>query len=472
MTLDIGKKRIFLFLLAYVVVIIVLFFVFELMRGYESQTERMILSRVDGSRLYGNNLGNGLLLFIQNENSFLDYSQVIPNWIRRIGFIANHQLLESYVFNKNSVEVYTSQFGLMGDLAVRIFNYFGLTIWQLYITLKLFALFAQSIIITLFIVMIKIIFGKKSAVFVAILYLTPWLLIFSTNFFYIIQINLLFLVLPFFIGRRIRNSRYAQALIVFAYFVIAFIYSLMGYMFITIWISNIFLAIYFENLYSIKKLSKSIILQRMSALIMGFLIALSLHLNRLHGFDYQEKGQSWKIYILQNKIGWVQSPILDSRYRESIFVGVLTNLKNYLDMPFLSPWVQNKLNSNIPIFSIGSLILVLILIMLWRMRRDRIYGKFIFTHGLEILMISIIGIVSWLTILRPQSADNIHLNTIIFFLPFMQLLLGISFIDNSIVANLRERKVPVKNLTIYSVIVCTLCLVSEFILLFAKYSGY
>jgi len=472
MILNIGKKRILLFLFAYVLVVIVLFFVFELMRGYESQTERMILSRVNGTNLYGNGLGNGLLLFIQNDNSLHDYTQIIPNWIRRIGFIANHQLLESYVFSKNSVEVYTSQFGLMGDLAVRICNFFGLTIWQLYITLKLFALLIQSIIISLFIVMIKNFFGKKSAVCIAMLYLTPWLLIFSTNFFYIIQINLLFLILPFFIGIRITNFRYAQALIVFAYFVIAFLYSLMGYMFITIWISNIFLAIYFENLYSSKKLPISIILQRISALIMGFLIALGLHLNRLHGFDYQEKGQSWKIYILQNKIGWVQSPILDSRYRESIFVGVLANLKNYLDMPFLSPWVQNKLNGNIPIFSIGSLILVLILIMFWRIKRDRIYSRFIFTHGLEILMISIIGIISWLTLLRPQSADNIHLNTIIFFLPFMQLLLGISMIDSSIVANLREKKVPVRKLTIYGVIVCALCLFSEFILLYAKHSGY
>jgi len=197
---------------------------------------------------------------------------------------------------------------------------------------------------------------------------------------------------------------------------------------------------------------------------LGFIAALLLHRGRLSGFDLAEKNQSWSDYIFQSKIGLVTSPIVDPRYRESIFIGVFENLNNYLNMPFITPYVQDKLGSFIPNFSIGAFIIIMLILICYRLIRIRAYYHFATSIGIEILLITFIGLVSWLTILRPQSADNIHLNVVIFFLPFMQFLVAIVFIDKSKIEKFGLYRTSTIKFFLYFSVLAFLILLSHLIL--------
>jgi hypothetical protein len=466
------KRTLQVFFVGYITVIVTLFFSFELFRGYESQTERMVLSRVVGTEIYGEGFGNNLLLFIQNQDTEFSSNQSIPNWVKKIGLIANHQLLAEYSFEKNAAEIYTSQFGLMGNLASELSQNFNLHLWQVYVVLKIFALAVQAIIVIHLISIFFIYFGQRAALFIFLLYLTPWLLIFSTNFFYLIHLNLIFFTIPIIVNKLFEKKVLAQVLIIVFYFFLSFVYSLMSYMFITIWIANVFLSIIFENAYSIKKISVRIVAYRITSVIAGFFTAIILHLNRLNGIDVEEKGQSWKIYILQNKIGIVQSEIVDDRYRTSIFVGVFENLTDFFKMPFLTPWVQNRFHDFLPNVSIGLFMLALLSIIAVRVVRDSSYRTFCLSYGLEIVLVCAIGVFTWLNLLRPQSADNIHLNTIIFFLPMIQILIGLSVIDNKSMSKFREKRLKKATLILYVAMLTSSFLVSKLILLSAQLSEY
>lgn len=467
------SRRTFVLLwVTYVSAITILFISFELMRGYESQTERMVLTRVAGTEQYGNNLGNGLLLFVQNEDSVYSPAQNIPPFIEKLGWIADHQLLAEYTFIKDSAEVYTSQYGLVGNLAIFVHKVFSLNLWQTYLFLKIFALIFQSAIVIYFISIIKNIFGLKSAIAVSFLYFTPWLLIFSTNFFYLIQVNLLFFIIPFLIESINKTKIDSEKIILATYFIITLLYSLMSYMFVPIWLTNTILAFLFQKHFYPSIFSREVILRRSIFLLLGLITALMLHRRRLSGFDLVEKGQSWNEYILQSKIGLVTSPIIDSRYRESIFVGVFENLENYFNMSFVTPYVQNKLDSFIPNFTVGHFMLILLFLIFYKLVHDRAYYFFITSVGIEILLVSIIGLVSWLTILRPQSADNIHINVIIFFIPFMQLLVAMAFMEKTKVKIFHSNRLSIIKVFSYLGLLGILILFSHLILVSALNSGF
>ena len=232
------------------------------------------------------------------------------------------------------------------------------------------------------------------------------------------------------------------------------------------------LASLLENSRGTNTISMYFTLQRIFAIVVGFLLAVVLHLHRVSGFDIQEKGQTWRNYILQNKLGFVDSPIIESRYREFIFIGPFENLFDYLRMPMLTPWVQSKINGHMPVLSIGIFLLLLCSVIGIRMFINENYSYFIKVYGLDLILITLLGVLSWLHLLRTQSADNIHLNTIIFFLPMIQILIAIAFISYSRISSFIPKQIGYSNVYIYIGLILLFHFISLALLLQAKKSGY
>lgn len=403
-----------------------LFLLVPMFRSFESSAWRMVIDRLIINLQEGYWSFNGLPVLISETAKKAVPKEQMPLVIENLGYFNGVQNLGSITKPNPNFEVYTSQFGLVGDLASLIQFTTGAPIWSISLSLSFLTIFLSSAIASYFVFLMSEIFGGISSTVSALFFLLPWPALFASNYYYSIFTNILFFLLPSIAIGRLGSEYITESFhkkFLGSLFILTFVYSLTNYTYITLWFVNTLVGLFIVN--RRYKIELKLYLQSIATIFIAFIVSFLVHLLRVRNFDLSEKKSSWTVYLVQNKIGFVTGPI-DPMYFESIKVNFMELFLRYYEVPLLTPWISAKLPSYFSYFSVGNLISFLCFVGIIRFMNSRNRGIFLGPH-IAIVSLVLFGPFSWLCLMRPQSWENSQVNIIMLFMPAIPLLAAIVF---------------------------------------------
>jgi hypothetical protein len=303
-------------------------------RTYQLDSEQLILDGI----LHGNN-ENGKM-------SLGRYSR--PNIKNQSTY--SHQLYLDR--NKQSVfREYRSQFGLQ----LYVYNFIGKTINYDVRILQAFSSFLMSLIVSLFFIIINREFSLKHALAFCIpLIISPWVVVFAKNLYWVEAAWYLPTIVAFFFGRTAFTSFKSAALLGIMLFLGFLLKMLCGYEYITtIALSACVPIIYYATKYKINAIKSFYILSLAGlSFFLAFCLALTIHANSLstdlnNGFR--------EIYYTTTKRVAIGNPELAAKeackgsdnpsecqkiYINSLKSNNLTVVGKYFIMPHFLPWID------------------------------------------------------------------------------------------------------------------------------------
>jgi hypothetical protein len=383
-------------------------------RSYESSAWRMITDRLLANSMFGKgSFGNLLVIFPEQSKKLSDASS------NSLAVVNGKNMFEFAPRHIDPPEIYTSQFGLLGDLGRIVQSFLHVNELTIYISFSVISVLISSLILARFCCVMSILLGNKAGIGAMATFLTPWPVLFAANFYYSIFGNLVFLLIPGIISDLTRPGRCRkrfETYLMISVMIFTFIFSLTNYTYITVWVACLILGLIFVS--SDVRITAKTYVQAFLSLIIGFSFALILHLIRVQNYAESIKQSSWIEYIFRNKVGIAASSV-PQQYKNSISKSPLEVLDLYLRESLITPWIQNKL----PVlgnFINGYVILLCItsIILIW-LRKYGLNSRATKLFSLNLIAIS--GPIGWILLMRPHSWDNIQVNYIFTFLPFYPL---------------------------------------------------
>lgn len=403
-------------------------------RTYESSAWRMITDRFLANDIFGRGSFGGLLVIFPETSKKISQESLFS--------VGTVNARDMFAFGSSSVkdpEIYTSQFGLIGDVGGFLQTYLNVSPFSLYIIFTFVCLALTSTILARIILIFSQNFGRRAALVSLITFLTPWPILHASNFYYTMYLNLAFLIIPIeirnMLQRKNREEYFQKALWIFLA-IFTFFLSLTNYTYVTVWVSCLVIGI------TISSKDKQLILRNylkpIGALGIGLISAIICHLIRVKSYATSIKGTNWIEYVLRNKMGLAHGNI-PTEYQESINKSPLDVLDLYLKEPLTTRWLQNKL-PDILGYANGYLLLAISLVVLLYcvFRKVGPCGRLVSLGRLNLIAIS--GPLSWILLMRPHSWDNAHLNYIFLFLPAIPLLFA------TLLAQLESERIGVDRL--------------------------
>ncbi|MDF2946602.1 MAG: hypothetical protein K0S51_1281 [Bacillales bacterium] len=306
--------------------------------------------------------------------------------------------------------LYISAYGIQG----KIFSLFALgDNFDVYFkVLKYTVGFMFAATLSLFLQSIKREFGKITFFVTLIGIITsPWLILFSLNLYWVIFLSFL----PFVITWRYYNEikfRYYCFFIVFLFF----IKSLCGYEYITnISLSCLIPIIYYElnKETHFKEILKKCAITFVST-IFGFILALGLHLVQ----GYNHFGSLQEAIKVISQRGTARS-FGDTLGKEISFFNDFITLLKYFKLPASFTAV-----SQFTLFVVFMLIIIYFFI-----NKSKFVKESKLVNLVIVCFISLIATFSWVVIAQGHMRYHLHINSIIFYIPFnLMLFVTIGFI--------------------------------------------
>jgi hypothetical protein len=388
-------------------------------RNYESSAWRMIIDRVAANRDFGSD-SFGRLLVIYPER----YKAWVGIETEGLGVVNGRNMLKLIDHVPTSPEIYVSQFGLIGELASQLESILGFSILQIYTTLSFACILISSFIIAKVCLIFRAFLGKKADVLFAFCFLSPWAVIFAMNFYYFMFANMIFLIIPVLIhelGNRNKLFLSFDNSLFFAVVIFTSVFSLTNYTYVTVWASCLVIGLLIvsaDRLISLVSYIKSFV-----ALVIGVGLGITLHLIKVSEYVKSLKETSWVEYILRNKIGFTGSKI-SSEYVSSTSKSPFEVMHQYFSVPLLNSMVEERFH--LTFFRINGYLALIFLICVLIYQRVR-YGSpsTYIKNVLKLSFIAALGPLTWIFIMRPHSWDNVQVNYIFIFMPFLPLILSI-----------------------------------------------
>jgi hypothetical protein len=386
-------------------------------RSYESSAWRMITDRLLANSIFGNDsFGSLLVIFPEKVKKS---SEALSN---SLGVVNGKNMFEFDTPEISSPEIYTSQFGLVGDAGRIIQSFLHIDALSVYIIFSIVSILVSSAILARFCCVLSKLLGKKAGLGAMATFLTPWPVLFAANFYYSIFANLVFLLIPGLISdltQSRRGQKRFETLLMVSVMTFTFMFSLTNYTYITVWVSCLILGLILVS--SQEWIKARTYLKAMGSMVIGFSCALILHLVRVQNYAESIKQSSWVEYIIRNKVG-VASSSVPQEYQNSIAKSPLEVFDLYLRESLITPWIQNKW----PIlgnFMNGYVFLVFLtsIVLIW-LSRNGLNSRT--TKLFRLNLIAISGPIGWILLMRPHSWDNIQVNYIFMFLPFYPLVVA------------------------------------------------
>jgi len=414
-----GKLLFRLYALFFLTYYFLLFLAIPQIRNYESSAWRMIVDRLIANQEFGkNSFGNLLVIYPER------FKESVESETQGLGIVSGRNMLK-LVDNTNTIpEIYTSQFGLIGEFASSLQTYFDFSIFEIYIALTCICILFSSLILAKVCIILRDFLGKGTDVLFALCYLGPWAAIFAMNFYYFMFVNLLFMVIPTLIhefkSRKIAGVSFERILYT-TVFSLTLLFTLTNYTYVSVWVSCLVIGLLIVS--TERLIVASVYIKSLIALSLGAGSALILHLIKVSEYARTLKEVSWIEYILRNKIGITGSNI-PSEYALSTSKSPFDVVHLYLKEPLLNSIVEEKLHlSGFTINGYTLLIMLSIVICFQKVHRDTI--SLYVTNVLKLSFISSLGPLTWILIMRPHSWDNVQVNYIFVFMPFVPIVMSV-----------------------------------------------
>lgn len=387
-------------------------------RNYESSAWRMIIDRLLANEIYGaKSFGEFLLIFSENSKKFVNLK------FYDLGNVNNRDMFSLDSSNLTTPEVYTSQFGLIGNVGTFLQQSFAMPPEYFYLIMSGLTILVSSIMAAMLCLTLWELFGKRASYVSAFLMVSPWPILFSANFYYSMSFNLIFLFLPrvtLLALDKYNLARYRDLSITVVISFVTLIFSLTNYTYVSVWVACSVLGILLIT--DRGPIPVSTFVKVVCGQLVAVCIAIGMHLFKLNAYMSGPKNQNWLTYILKNKIGVANSNVAPE-YLESASKSPLQVIDYYLKESLLSPLIQGRISGFGWLFT-GYTTLALVILSSIYLIRTRKVGSNRARNSIKLIQAALIGPVSWLLLMRPHSWDNIQVNYIFMFLPLIPLTAG------------------------------------------------
>ena len=387
-------------------------------RNYESSAWRMIIDRLLANQIYGvDSFGKFLLIFPENSKKFVSQN------FYDLGVVNNRDMFSIDFSNYATPEVYTSQFGLIGNIGTLLQGTFSLSPEVFYLIMSTLTIFGSSVIAAILCLTIWELFGKSASRITALLMISPWPMLFSSNFYYSMFLNMFFLFLPRAVVSILKKrdlARYRDISVTLIVFFVTLIFSLTNYTYVTVWISCTILGILLST--EEGRIPVSTYIKVVTGQLFAVAFAIGMHLLKLSDYVAHSKNQNWLEYILKNKIG-VSNSSVTSEYLESASKSPLQVIDQYLRESLLSPLVQDRIPNLAWLFTGYMALSIATLVFLYLILNGDVQSNRL-RNSIKLIQLALIGPATWLLLMRPHSWDNIQVNYIFMFMPLIPIVLG------------------------------------------------
>ena len=375
----------------------------DFFNSFQKDSESLVLGKIINDKYSISNTNYGLGFAYIDENGTYG-----PN------------TLDSYVILKDNIEakkfnVYQSQVGLQGFIYSFIFNNLNINKIK---ALTLATSIAMAITIFLLSYLLWIIIGKEFAIiFYLSMILSPWIVSFSSNLYWVSFTWFLPAIFSFLVFVDIDNKR--KYIWLFCFMLSIFIKSLCGYEYLSTIVlfalSVFFIAPFLEN----NSISKNKLLKYIVIIfglsIFGFLLAIGIHsLLRGEGDLLLGLKNIYEQDVLRRTFGG-DATKFDPVYSDSFNASFLKVIFKYLFM------LQTDLVKGI--FGIFFIVLIIVnIIMLLKFKKSN-------SKNLNIAMfiIFLLPALSWYFLGKSHSYIHTHMNFVLWYFGFVAVLFYIPF---------------------------------------------
>ena len=346
---------------------------------------------------------------INNKYGLSRVSDSSGNWINdRI--VKDNIYLNNSEVKKMTIEPYVSQVGLQGHVISFLYN-------KLYLNVKVIKAILVSLLAIILLNICKYISikynNKISLIYYFVFLLSPWVCAFARNLYWVEFTWFL----PVLLGLILSTDYSKKKVIIPSIFISIFIKCLCGYEYITV----IMLAMIMFMLYDLifeknkekkKEIFKTIFVVGITALL-GFICAFLIH-SYLRGNGNLIEGIK-NIYVEDVERRALTSSN-GSSFTGAVLVSIqaspLTTLKRYF---FFSTNLITGINGSLfrLLFAFSILILIFNLII---NKKDSV-------KQLVLYILSFITCISWFILSSPHSFIHIHMNYVLWYFGFMQIML-------------------------------------------------
>lgn len=377
----------------------------DFFNSFQKDSESLVLGKIINDKYSISNTNYGLGFAYIDENGTYG-----PN------------TLDSYVILKDNIEakkfnVYQSQVGLQGFIYSFIFNNLNLNINKIK-ALTLVTSIAMAITIFLLSYLLWIIIGKEFAIiFYLSMILSPWIVSFSSNLYWVSFTWFLPAIFSFLVFVDIDNKR--KYIWLFCFMLSIFIKSLCGYEYLSTIVlfalSVFFIAPFLEN----NSISKNKLLKYIVIIfglsIFGFLLAIGIH-SFLRGEGDLLLGLK-NIYeqdVLRRTFGG-DATKFDPVYSDSFNASFLKVIFKYLFM-----WQTDLVKG---IFGIFFVVLIIVnIIMLLKFKKSNSKNL-----NIAVFIIFLLPALSWYFLGKSHSYIHTHMNFVLWYFGFVAVLFYIPF---------------------------------------------
>ena len=377
----------------------------DFFNSFQKDSESLVLGKIINDKYSISNTNYGLGFAYIDENGTYG-----PN------------TLDSYVILKDNIEakkfnVYQSQVGLQGFIYSFIFNNLNININKIK-ALTLATSIAMAITIFLLSYLLWIIIGKEFAIiFYLSMILSPWIVSFSSNLYWVSFTWFLPAIFSFLVFVDIDNKR--KYIWLFCFMLSIFIKSLCGYEYLSTIVlfalSVFFIAPFLEN----NSISKNKLLKYIVIIfglsIFGFLLAIGIHsLLRGEGDLLLGLKNIYEQDVLRRTFGG-DATKFDPVYSDSFNASFLKVIFKYLFM-----WQTDLVKGIFGIFFVVLIIVNIILLLKFKKSNSK-------NLNIAMFIIFLLPALSWYFLGKSHSYIHTHMNFVLWYFGFVAVLFYIPF---------------------------------------------
>lgn len=375
----------------------------DFFNSFQKDSESLVLGKIINDKYSISNTNYGLGFAYIDENRTYG-----PN------------TLDSYVILKDNIEakkfnVYQSQVGLQGFIYSFIFNNLNINKIK---ALTLATSIAMAITIFLLSYLLWIIIGKEFAIiFYLSMILSPWIVSFSSNLYWVSFTWFLPAIFSFLVFVDIDNKR--KYIWLFCFMLSIFIKSLCGYEYLSTIVlfalSVFFIAPFLENTsISKNKLLKYIVII-FGLSIFGFLLAIGIHsLLRGEGDLLLGLKNIYEQDVLRRTFGG-DATKFNPVYSDSFNASFLNVIFKYIFM-----WQTDLVKGILGITFIALIIINIIMLLKFKKSNSK-------NLNIAMFIIFLLPALSWYFLGKSHSYIHTHMNFVLWYFGFVAVLFYIPF---------------------------------------------
>ena len=367
--------------------------------SFQKDSEHLVVSEIinDKYNLINNKYGLSRVTDSNNNWEIINYSG------------DNIEIIKSEL-DKIHVEPYVSQVGIQGHVISFLYNTLNFNI-----NVIKFILVSLLAIVLLYICKyISIKFNKKlSFIYFIVFLLSPWICAFARNLYWVEFTWFL----PMLLGLILSTNYSKKKIIIPLIFISIFIKCLCGYEYITVIMLSMIMFMVYDLIFdknNKKEIFKTIFLVGITALL-GFMCAFLIH-SHLRGNGNLMLGIK-NIYeqdVLRRTLNLGNNSAFSGIYLESIQASPITTLKKYF---VFSTNIITGINGSL--FRLLFISSIMILLFNFIIKRKNSVKEFV------LYLFSFVTCISWFIFSSPHSYIHTHINYVLWYFGFIQLMLYI-----------------------------------------------